>query len=176
MGSECSNAPSPRCRKPLLPTVLGKMFPEAQFLITGVVGPAANAHGPNEFLHVPYAKKLSACVSSVLADHAKVPGAPPQYRRRLGCILLKTAAIIEHCGRQAGWRGARATRRRSARGRTRASRRTAAERRGNGAVVVVVCGGDVEMCNDIAFGLVGMSWAFERTVPLVFCRKERSSR
>ena len=80
------------------------MFPEAQFLITGVVGPAANAHGPNEFLHVPYAKKLSACVSSVLADHAKVPGTPPQYRRRLGCILLKTAAIIEHVAdRLAGW-------------------------------------------------------------------------
>ena len=63
-----------------------------------MVGPAANAHGPNEFLHLPYAKKLSACVSSVLADHAKVPGTPLQYRRRLGCILLKTAAIIEHCG------------------------------------------------------------------------------
>ena len=36
-----------------------------QFLITGVVGPAANAHGPNEFLHVGYAKKLTGCVASV---------------------------------------------------------------------------------------------------------------
>lgn len=53
--------------------MLGKMFPEAQFLITGVVGPSANAHGPNEFLHVGYAKKLTGCVASVLADHAKVP-------------------------------------------------------------------------------------------------------
>ncbi len=41
-------------------------FPDAQFVITGVLGPASNAHGPNEFLHVPYAKKLTACVVDVL--------------------------------------------------------------------------------------------------------------
>ena len=50
--------------------MLGKHFPEAQFLITGVLGPQSNAHGPNEFLHVPYAKKLTACVASVIAAHA----------------------------------------------------------------------------------------------------------
>lgn len=50
--------------------MLGKHFPEAQFLITGVLGPHSNAHGPNEFLHVPYAKKLTACVAQVLAAHA----------------------------------------------------------------------------------------------------------
>jgi acetylornithine deacetylase/succinyl-diaminopimelate desuccinylase-like protein len=50
--------------------MLGKHFPDAQFLITGVLGPHANAHGPNEFLHVPYAKKLTACVAFVLAAHA----------------------------------------------------------------------------------------------------------
>jgi acetylornithine deacetylase/succinyl-diaminopimelate desuccinylase-like protein len=49
--------------------MLGKHFPDAQFLITGVLGPHANAHGPNEFLHVPYAKKLTACVAWVLAAH-----------------------------------------------------------------------------------------------------------
>jgi acetylornithine deacetylase/succinyl-diaminopimelate desuccinylase-like protein len=49
--------------------MLGKHFPDAQFLITGVLGPHSNAHGPNEFLHVPYAKKLTACVASVLAAH-----------------------------------------------------------------------------------------------------------
>jgi acetylornithine deacetylase/succinyl-diaminopimelate desuccinylase-like protein len=49
--------------------MLGKHFPAAQFLITGVLGPHANAHGPNEFLHVPYAKKLTACVAYVLAAH-----------------------------------------------------------------------------------------------------------
>jgi acetylornithine deacetylase/succinyl-diaminopimelate desuccinylase-like protein len=51
--------------------MLGKQFPRAQFLITGVLGPRSNAHGPNEFLHVPYAKKLTACVAHVLAAHAR---------------------------------------------------------------------------------------------------------
>ena len=50
--------------------MLGEQFPQAQFLITGVLGPKSNAHGPNEFLHVPYAKKLTACVATVLAAHA----------------------------------------------------------------------------------------------------------
>ena len=52
--------------------MLGRHFPSAQFLITGVLGPRSNAHGPNEFLHVPYAKKLTACVASVIAAHAAV--------------------------------------------------------------------------------------------------------
>jgi acetylornithine deacetylase/succinyl-diaminopimelate desuccinylase-like protein len=51
--------------------MLGKRFPRTQFFITGVLGPHANAHGPNEFLHIEYAKQLTACVSLVLADHAK---------------------------------------------------------------------------------------------------------
>src|SRR5688572_19108214 len=50
--------------------MLGEQFPQAQFLITGVLGPKSNAHGPNEFLHVPYAKKLTACVASVMTAHA----------------------------------------------------------------------------------------------------------
>jgi len=49
--------------------MLGEFFPAAQFVITGVLGPKSNAHGPNEFLHIPYAKKLTACVAQVLADH-----------------------------------------------------------------------------------------------------------
>lgn len=52
--------------------MLGNLFPSAQFLIVGVLGPASNAHGPNEFLHVPYAKKLTCVVASVLADHCKL--------------------------------------------------------------------------------------------------------
>ncbi len=51
--------------------MLGKQFPDAQFLITGVLGPKSNAHGPNEFLHVPYAKKLTACVAQVIVAHAQ---------------------------------------------------------------------------------------------------------
>jgi acetylornithine deacetylase/succinyl-diaminopimelate desuccinylase-like protein len=49
--------------------MLGQQFPSAQFLITGVLGPHSNAHGPNEFLHIEYAKKLTACVADVLAAH-----------------------------------------------------------------------------------------------------------
>ncbi len=51
--------------------MLGSRFPEAQFLITGVLGPHSNAHGPNEFLDLPTAKKLTCCVAQVLAAHAK---------------------------------------------------------------------------------------------------------
>ena len=50
--------------------MLGRRFPAAQFVITGVLGPRSNAHGPNEFLHIPTAKKLTCCVAQVLADHA----------------------------------------------------------------------------------------------------------
>lgn len=51
--------------------MLGEKFPKAQFLITGVLGPNSNAHGPNEFLHIDYAKKLTSCVAYVLASHFK---------------------------------------------------------------------------------------------------------
>ena len=50
--------------------MLGEMFPDAQFVITGVVGPGANAHGPNEFLHVPMARRVTRCVAEVLHAHA----------------------------------------------------------------------------------------------------------
>ena len=49
--------------------MLGEKFPQAQFLITGVLGPQSNAHGPNEFLHIPMAKRLTCCVAQVIADH-----------------------------------------------------------------------------------------------------------
>ena len=49
--------------------MLGDKFPAAQFVITGVLGPHSNAHGPNEFLHIPTAKHLTACVAKVLLDH-----------------------------------------------------------------------------------------------------------
>ncbi len=49
--------------------MLGEKFPEAQFLITGVLGPGSNAHGPNEFLDIPTGKKLTCCVAQVLHDH-----------------------------------------------------------------------------------------------------------
>ena len=51
--------------------MLGQRFPEAQFFITGVLGPGSNAHGPNEFLDVPTAKRLTICVADVIARHAE---------------------------------------------------------------------------------------------------------
>jgi hypothetical protein len=53
--------------------MLGEKFPDAQFMITGVLGPQSNAHGPNEFLHVPMGKKLTACVAMVLQQHLERP-------------------------------------------------------------------------------------------------------
>ncbi len=50
-------------------SMLGKRYPLAQFLITGVLGPSSNAHGPNEFLHVATAKRVTACVAKLLSDH-----------------------------------------------------------------------------------------------------------
>ncbi len=49
--------------------MLGEKFPEAQFLITGVLGPQSNAHGPNEFLHIPTGKRVTCCVAHVLHEH-----------------------------------------------------------------------------------------------------------
>ena len=53
-----------------LMNMLSKGFPKAQMLVCGVLGPQSNAHGPNEFLHVPYAKKLTAAVAQVIAATA----------------------------------------------------------------------------------------------------------
>jgi acetylornithine deacetylase/succinyl-diaminopimelate desuccinylase-like protein len=54
--------------------MLGRRYPKTQFVVTGVLGPHSNAHGPNEFLHIPMAKKLTACIADVLADHAAQAG------------------------------------------------------------------------------------------------------
>jgi di/tripeptidase len=51
--------------------MLGHRFPEAQFLLTGVLGPGSNAHGPNEFLHVATGQRVTACVAHVLDAHAR---------------------------------------------------------------------------------------------------------
>jgi len=51
--------------------MLGEKFPDAQFLITGLLGPKSNAHGPNEFLHIETGKRLTSCVAQVLEDHYK---------------------------------------------------------------------------------------------------------
>jgi acetylornithine deacetylase/succinyl-diaminopimelate desuccinylase-like protein len=51
-----------------LMNMLSKGFPKAQMMVCGVLGPKSNAHGPNEFLHVPYAKKLTAAVAQMIAQ------------------------------------------------------------------------------------------------------------
>jgi acetylornithine deacetylase/succinyl-diaminopimelate desuccinylase-like protein len=51
-----------------LMNMLSTGFPRAQMMVCGVLGPKSNAHGPNEFLHVPYAKKLTATVAQVIAQ------------------------------------------------------------------------------------------------------------
>jgi hypothetical protein len=52
-------------------SMLGERYPDAQFLITGVLGPESNAHGPNEFLHLPTARKVTACTAHVIDAHAR---------------------------------------------------------------------------------------------------------
>jgi acetylornithine deacetylase/succinyl-diaminopimelate desuccinylase-like protein len=51
--------------------MLGRSLPEAQFVITGVLGPGSNAHGPNEFLHIPTAEKVTEAVAHLLDGHAR---------------------------------------------------------------------------------------------------------
>ena len=47
--------------------MLGERYPRAQFVVTGVLGPHSNAHGPNEFLDIGYTKKVTACIAEILA-------------------------------------------------------------------------------------------------------------
>lgn len=49
--------------------MLGEMYPEAQFMISGVLGPKSNAHGPNEFLHIDMVKRVTGCIASIIASH-----------------------------------------------------------------------------------------------------------
>jgi len=51
--------------------MLGEKFPGAQFMITGVLGPQSNAHGPNEFLHIPTGKRVTEAVALVVAQHCE---------------------------------------------------------------------------------------------------------
>jgi acetylornithine deacetylase/succinyl-diaminopimelate desuccinylase-like protein len=58
-----------------LMNMLSQGFPKAQMMVCGVLGPKSNAHGPNEFLHVPYAKKLTAAVAQVISSFPSTPDA-----------------------------------------------------------------------------------------------------
>ena len=54
--------------------MLGDKFPKTQFVVTGVLGPHSNAHGPNEFLHIPTGKKVTHAIARIVADHAENAG------------------------------------------------------------------------------------------------------
>ena len=54
--------------------MLGELYPKAQFVVTGVLGPQSNAHGPDEFLHIDFGKKITYCVTKVVADHYQQQG------------------------------------------------------------------------------------------------------
>jgi acetylornithine deacetylase/succinyl-diaminopimelate desuccinylase-like protein len=56
--------------------MLQERFPDAQFVVTGLLGPKSNAHGPNEFLHIPTGKKLTASMASIIHEHYANRGAP----------------------------------------------------------------------------------------------------
>ena len=60
-----------------LMNMLSEGFPKAQMMVCGVLGPKSNAHGPNEFLHVPYAKRLTASVAQVIGAMAKQAASEP---------------------------------------------------------------------------------------------------
>lgn len=51
--------------------MLSEKFPRTQFLVTGVLGPHSNAHGPNEFLDITTGKRVTACVAWVIAEHGR---------------------------------------------------------------------------------------------------------
>ncbi|SFA79021.1 Acetylornithine deacetylase/Succinyl-diaminopimelate desuccinylase [Amycolatopsis marina] len=51
--------------------LLGEKYPEAQFLVTGVLGPDSNAHVPDEWLHVEHAQRVTEAVAHILDAHAR---------------------------------------------------------------------------------------------------------
>jgi acetylornithine deacetylase/succinyl-diaminopimelate desuccinylase-like protein len=54
--------------------MLGEKFPKTQFVVTGVLGPHSNAHGPNEFLHIPTGKRVTMSIASIVADQFAATG------------------------------------------------------------------------------------------------------
>ena len=51
--------------------MFAKAFPESEFIVTGILGPESNAHGPNEFLHIDYTKKVIAAMTLILVKTAE---------------------------------------------------------------------------------------------------------
>ena len=72
--------------------LLSGIWPNAQFVVTGVLGPESNAHGPNEFLDISYCKKLTQCMAHVVAksgDHLKTGGEKKKVKKGWNLIKKK---------------------------------------------------------------------------------------
>ena len=81
-----------------LMNMLARGFPKAQMMVCGVLGPKSNAHGPNEFLHVPYAKRLTAAVAQVVLNRVRNPAYPDTvcgvvYQNDAGGFFSSTVAV-----------------------------------------------------------------------------------
>ena len=85
--------------------MLGELFPQAQFVVTGVLGPGSNAHGPNEFLHIDFTKKIICCVTQILAGASAALGvarggrlalcdSPCLQRTRSSRLPLKVVVVV----------------------------------------------------------------------------------
>jgi len=48
------------------------LFPNLKFIVTGILGPNSNAHGPNEMLDISYTKKFICCIANIIKDISKV--------------------------------------------------------------------------------------------------------
>lgn len=49
--------------------LLQRKFPEAQFCVTGILGPKSNAHSIDEGFPIEFAKKLTCCISTIVSEH-----------------------------------------------------------------------------------------------------------
>jgi len=49
---------------------LGTMYPDTEIVAFGLLGPDSNAHGPNEMLHLDYAKRLTCSLAHIIQSVA----------------------------------------------------------------------------------------------------------
>ena len=75
--------------------MLGEKFPRTQFVVTGVLGPHSNAHGPNEFLHIPTGKRVTMAVASIIADHTPF-GHLEVKRAPESALLAGSRHVLQH--------------------------------------------------------------------------------
>ena len=67
--------------------LLRSLWPKGQFIVTGVLGPQSNAHGPNEFLHIDYCKKLTCSMAYILAKLSRKGWKDKEYDLNNSCFF-----------------------------------------------------------------------------------------